>query len=736
MANFVTCNQLNAALGVYQAQLRDCTGAALAANTQVATCQDLDDAIATIPTDVFLGAIGHGYDEATNTLHLELNDGSIVDVDLTALINDATAGMQPVLRNCAGVPLPANAQVATCADLTALSGTTTAALAGKQDALRNCAGAPLAGNTQVATCADLTAVEAGVATDLAGKQDALRNCAGAPLAANAQVATCADLPSQATLTQVIDGAAGPQYVNSAVANQRMALPIMGVGALENRPDPLSTLAVAIGNDALKSHEGPSIYSVAVGRRALENLNPAPGLAGIGADVAVGGDAGANFNPTQSNYGGMTFVGSQAGLAVVDGAQSTLIGGAGVNYTSPMTAVESVAVGHYALNIGRLGQAVTVRNAVAIGSDAGSRRAGSASTDRRNGNTAVGAGAGALGFGEMPLSHSVTTIGAHAGTDAWGQNIVAVGNEALHKGLGFNTTAVGARAGLNNVSAHATFLGYNTREAHAPTLFGNVATTVGLAEDVQSSYVDVPAGGLPSSGNPVTLQFFATPVCTPGTEIGGTFHGVVQADGLRVRISSGNPNLLAPPYDAALVQGVSVELRAHSDNSTALGANAIISAPNTVYLGDAGVTAVRSQGAFYAAGTLLTSDQRLKRDIADVDMAAATAFVKGLRFVGYVKVANYFAKRNQLEQHVQFAQAANDTAALAAANAALAAYTVTSPVGQDGRQEYGLIAQEVQTLAAQHGFDAVVQADADGTLSLDYNSIQSIINAVVLASISI
>ena len=744
MANFVTCNQLNAALGNYQEQLRDCDGSDLAAGTQVATCQNLDDAIAAIPTDKFLGAIGHSYDAATNTLHLELNDGSIVNVDMTALIADVTTGLQPQLRNCAGANHAANAQVPTCAEMsaadaalqTAITNWVNGQLASYQGQLRDCAGANLPANAQVVTCGDIASPSSPLGTALAGKQDALRNCAGAPLPANTQVATCADLPVAATLQEVIDGT-GTDYVNATTAHDRLNIPVFGAGALANRGNPTWTAGVAIGYNALNAHDGATTYDVAVGHEALKVHNPTA-LTNVGASVAVGAGAGASYNPTQNGSGSMSFLGQQAGLAVVDGKQSTLVGGAGVNYTSPLTTDNVVAVGQYALGVGRLSQPVTVRGAVAIGTGAGSRRLGGGSANYLDANTSVGTGAGSLNVGEQPSSAYVTSVGAFAGTNAWGQHLTAVGNSALRGGLGYYATAVGSLAGLGNVSAATSFLGYNTREQAGGTLFGTHATTTGYAEDAQSLYYDnATAGTLPVQGTPVTLQFFSDAACSVGAELGGFYTGVVQAGGTRVRFATTNPDLTAAaPYDGALVQGCKVTSRPFYTNSTAVGANAIISAANTVYLGDANVTAVRSQGAFYSAGTMLTSDARLKRDVTDIDLTAARLFVKGLRFVKYTKVANYIAKRRQLEQQVEFARRDANAAALAAAQAALDAFATDSPEGQPGSQEAGLIAQEVQALAALHGFEYVVHEDTDGVLSLDYNSIQAIINAVVIDSITI
>ena len=138
--------------------------------------------------------------------------------------------------------------------------------------------------------------------------------------------------------------------------------------------------------------------------------------------------------------------------------------------------------------------------------------------------------------------------------------------------------------------------------------------------------------------------------------------------------------------------------------------------------------------FYSAGSALTSDARLKSAVAPLDMDSAKLFVKGLRFVSYLKHANFIAKRRQIEHHLQFAKDDGNAERVAKLEAELANFNEADAKGE-GRGEAGLIAQEVQTLAAQYGFEYVVTEDANGVLSLDYNSIQAIINAVLVDTLA-
>lgn len=108
--------------------LTDCDGGDIGAGAQLATCANvaaqIADAIAALPADVFLDAVG-GYDAASNVLTLNMSDGSSVPVDMTALVNDAVAtAITPAnvagamgLKDCDNNDIGAGASVATCGNL-------------------------------------------------------------------------------------------------------------------------------------------------------------------------------------------------------------------------------------------------------------------------------------------------------------------------------------------------------------------------------------------------------------------------------------------------------------------------------------------------------------------------------------------------------------------------------------------------------------------------------------------
>ena len=97
---------------------RDCDGTVLLQNASLATCDNMDDAIAAEAAriDAIVAALPdvrlqmyQSYNPATNVLTLEMNDGSTVDVPMTDLIGDVVAetiaAANVPLNDAFGVPL-------------------------------------------------------------------------------------------------------------------------------------------------------------------------------------------------------------------------------------------------------------------------------------------------------------------------------------------------------------------------------------------------------------------------------------------------------------------------------------------------------------------------------------------------------------------------------------------------------------------------------------------------------
>lgn len=676
---------VTAAVANLQPRLRSCGNAPLALDANVATCAELNNAIAaaigSLPPEIHVVSTG-GYNAGTGTMNLNMNNGTTVPLNLSALIADITSKDRYV----------------TGGSYTAANDTLTLTMAG---------GAP-------AVSIPLTALINDAVTA-------------------AQTAT-----QYADITEVVTGTGGAKTVAPGVAKQRTDITVFGAGAAANRPSPTAYNGVAIGYNAAQDNTIDSADTV-VGLNAFRRYDGAVMIVPQGANTIYGTEALPNFTnaATPSVVGSMTAVGFQTGLGVVGGERSILVGAAGPNHTAPPAFLSDVVmIGDGAGQIGSGSplSSVSSYGDVCIGRYAGLRKVGA--TDPKQAGVYIGFNAGQSAYAQSNGTDNVF-VGAGAGSQSLGGETVAIGNGAYQGGLGYRVVAVGSNAAKNNLASHSTYVGENTRGVSTILGTTTVDTTNALTQDGSGYYLDLPSGSL-LDGVPYRIQFY-TGLAGTGAAMSGTYTGIAQAlPGIdRIYLPrwevTGAPGEV--PYNAANIQSVSLERFDVLDNSTALGHDAIINASNTVFLGNAVTTAVRSTGTFYSAGVALTSDERLKSAISDLDMPTARAFVKGLRFVEYIKHANYIAVRAQLEAHLALAISDKDEAAIAYRQAALDAFDEDEAKGP-GRREAGLIAQEVKTLAEQHGFEYVVSEDTDGVLSLDYNSIQAIINAVVIDALEL
>ena len=719
-----------------QLQLRDCNGDPLEQDAQVPTCAQMNAALVTLET----------------TLSQALEDG-VANIE-AALDSD----YQRKLQDANGNALPGGTQVYSTAQTnSAINAAVTAAVANLQARLRDCNSALIPLDTPIPTCAQMNVA---IGNALASLPTEVHVVSGAYNAAtdtlvltmntgpavsiplttliNDAVAAAQTAVQYATIAEVVSGTGGAKTVAPGVAKQRTDIAVFGSGAAANRPSPTAYNGVAIGHNAAGGNTINSADTV-VGYNAFRLYDGAVMTAPQGANTIYGTATLANFTnaATPSATGNMTAVGFQAGLGVVGGERSVLVGAAGPNHTAPSAFLSDVVmIGDGAGQIGSGSplSSVSSYGDICIGRYAGLRKIGAATPSQAG--VYIGFNAGQSAYAQSGNTQNVY-IGAGAGSQSLGGETVAIGNGAYQGGLGYRVVAVGSNAAKNNLASHSTYVGENTRGVNTILGTTTVDTTNSLVQDGLGYYLDLPSGSL-LAGVPYRIRFY-TGLAGAGDVMSGAYTGIAQAlPGLdRIYLPrwdvTNTPGEV--PYNAANIQSVSLDRFDVLDNSTALGRDAIINASNTVFLGNAATTAVRSTGTFYSAGVALTSDERLKSAISDLDMPAARAFVKGLRFVEYTKHANYIAVRAQLEAHLALAISDKDEAAIAYRQAALDAFDENEVKGP-GRREAGLIAQEVKTLAEQHGFGYVVSEDTNGVLSLDYNSIQAIINAVVIDALEL
>jgi type I site-specific restriction endonuclease len=138
----------------------------------------------------------------------------------------------------------------------------------------------------------------------------------------------------------------------------------------------------------------------------------------------------------------------------------------------------------------------------------------------------------------------------------------------------------------------------------------------------------------------------------GSNTSGEFNTAYGSSALGTNETGSNNTAVGASAD---VQGADLT------NATVIGAGAKVAFSNTVRLGNADVTQVRTSGEFFSAGVNITSDRRLKTDIA--------AITKGLALINDLKPVTYRRINNITDDF-----------------------------------EMGLLAQEVEEALAKHGID--------------------------------
>jgi len=118
------------------------------------------------------------------------------------------------------------------------------------------------------------------------------------------------------------------------------------------------------------------------------------------------------------------------------------------------------------------------------------------------------------------------------------------------------------------------------------------------------------------------------------------------------------------------------------NATAIGSGAEVNASNTIQLGNSSVTGVYTNGTYYSNGNSVSSDERLKTNIAEI--ASGLPLINDLNPVAYRRINN-----------------------------------------EGLGIELGLLAQDVASTLERHGLadsGMVIQPDGKGYLYLRYNDL--------------
>jgi hypothetical protein len=361
------------------------------------------------------------------------------------------------------------------------------------------------------------------------------------------------------------------------------------------------------------------------------------------------------------------------------------------------------------------------------------------------------------------NHDVTSVGVghRAGESNAGASVVAVGYAAGLANTANYLVAVGHSAGLNNSGEHVTSAGHRAGENNAGVSVVAVGRAAGLSNTANYLVAVGDSAGLNNTGSHLT---------TVGAFAGENNTGVdVTAIGRQAgHGNTGNNVTTTGAYAGRNNSGASLTAFGHSAaqnntfaNVVALGHNSAPTADNQVMLGNLTTTDVRTAGAYFGTAFNVVSDARNKENVTAINADKAVEFASGLRWVEYDLLSDFHTVdfTNKLMQDA-FDKASDEykkasaeylklkkeyDKALAAFEKgddpdALAPVEPTEPVAPEkptaierrviGRRA-GLVAQEVQELTKSLGaFEYVVNEGPGGSLSIDYQMIDAIVNKAV------
>jgi hypothetical protein len=370
---------------------------------------------------------------------------------------------------------------------------------------------------------------------------------------------------------------------------------------------------ALGYDAAENNTGNNV--VAVGYRAAQNntgtsvtaVGYYAGRAGKGQGTYVGYQAG--DAATGSN---LTVVGHQAGndstsinmvaIGYTAGSNSagdsvTFVGnGAGGNNTQSY--VEGIGWGAASGNSGRY--------ATMIGNLAGSSNTGfylSAmgyyAATNNTGTEVVGIGSRASQYNHGDY---FTATGIDAGRLNEGANSVAKGWRALEQNIANNTTGVGHLAGEDNAGTNNTYLGYMAGVFVDDTPNAKTVANAATDVDVALNRITIASHGFVNNAEGfVNLKFSTTGSLPGGFNINGDVYKFTVIDINTIEKLNDTINSTGTDTHTLTPQIVYT-------NSTAVGANSIISGSNQVTLGDSGITELVSGNYKFNVGQTVGAGQ--------------------------------------------------------------------------------------------------------------------------------
>ena len=528
---------------------------------------------------------------------------------------------------------------------------------------------------------------------------------------------------------------------------------VGSGGIAVRVDAGSTVKAAIDAAiaAGGGGSGPALTNTAPSTSSTTAATPAF----VNAAIAAAGSGGSG--PALTNTAPSTSSTTAATPAFVNAAIAAAGGGGGpaLTNTAPSTSSTTAATPAFvnaAITAATPAATTTTAGLTTLTNTAPSTSSTTAATPAFV-NAAIAA---AGGGGGAPATASVAEI--RAGHPA--KYVTADNLQQAHV-MGVDHT-IRSTASLND-QFNGALTGINTSSA--------TTGVIGI-------YADIPSGGSGASGTAsAVLGQITNASAGPETQAisgvgqGGDSHGVRGASnrssgvagvtllpegqtgtGYACGVMAVNAYGANVPALVALGQGTgagSNGVAAHFVTTNGSNAPAVLN----LFAGTGTALAMTTNKNIQVAGTTVTSDVRLKRNIEAIDGATALEFVKQLRFNSYTKLQAESGVVNARKQAIALAETEiasirKRIRAAASGNSnddtvellkALAVHEKTVKDGiyitdEDRRlgKEVGLIAQEVNTLVTTSfpQFTFVVSKGGDGYFTLDYNSIQNIFLAAV------
>jgi hypothetical protein len=426
------------------------------------------------------------------------------------------------------------------------------------------------------------------------------------------------------------------------------------------PDANDTTGIAVGLGALGSQNSNTLNNTAVGYRAAYSAtsgadNTAVGYEAAYTNSAISGITAVGYETLYSTTAINDGFGYQAGDNNTSGSDSVAIGYQSIlsSVTTPATGGANTAVGFQALYFPGAGTDNTAVGKQALysntGSDACTAVGSQALYNLTNTGDSFGYQAGynitnglsnvAIGYqsmygsGSAPLtSITNTAVGAQAlySIQSTATENTAVGYQSLYSmTTGIQNTAMGYQALYSVTTAsHSTAIGYlalysSTTQNDALGYEAGQYITTGTGNVAVGYEAMQGISGTPLTGNYNTAVGHLALNSLQGSAVGNTALGY-QAG------YAGSYPVTTDTYNTFIGYQAQEGSGGPFTNGTAIGNGAILTASNSIVLGNTSIGHLYS----HAAGISPISDRRLKKDITDLPSSLGLDFIEKLKPVSY------------------------------------------------------------------------------------------------------